>query len=210
MDAFSYEILSLLKSGYLAAGERDDFEVHDIGPSFSARQFYVTRLEGNLIHSMDTQHGEEYRRGSGSELDDKMRALRSSSAMTFNLLGNGPVNVLWNGSWGSYEVSYEAQLPTRAIGLPANLDAVLGNKEHVIACEMKMLEWLLSKPGVLKSAYRRRERIATSGQRIRFSTSLTRYSVRTVCRFLHATTLHRCSSTPWRFITLAQKAACLA
>ena len=157
MDAFSYEILSLLKSGYLATGERDDFEVHDIGPSFSARQFYVTRLEDNLIHSMDARHIEEYRHGSGSELDDKMRALRSSSAMTFNLLRNGPVNVLWNGSRESYEVSYEAQLPTRTIGLPANLDAVLVNKEHVIACEMKMLEWLLGKPSVLKSAYRRRE-----------------------------------------------------
>lgn len=157
MDTFSYEILSLLKSGYLATGERDDFEVHHIGPSFSARQFYVTRLEDNLIHSMDARHVEEYRRGGGSELDDKMRALRSSSAMTFNLLGNGSVDVLWNGSWGSYDVSYEAQLPTRAIGLPANLDAMLVNKEHVIACEMKMLEWLLGKPSVLKSAYRRRE-----------------------------------------------------
>ena len=49
------------------------------------------------------------------------------------------------------------QLPTRANGLPANLDAMLVNKEHVIACEMKMLEWLLGKPGVLKSAYRRQE-----------------------------------------------------
>lgn len=157
LDTFSYEILSLLKSGYLATVEKDDFEVHDIGSSFSARQFYVARLEDNLIRSMDVRHIEEYRRGSGSELDDKMRALRSSSAMTFNLLGNGPVNVLWSDSRESYEVSYEVQLPTRASGLPANLDAMLVNKDHVIACEMKMLEWLLGKPGVLKSAYRKRE-----------------------------------------------------
>lgn len=157
MDTFSYDILSLTKSGYLTAGGVDDFEARDAGPSVSARQFYVRRLEDNLIHSMDARHIEEYRCGSGSELDDKMRALRSSSAMTFNLIGNGPVNVLWGGSRESYEVSYEVQLPTRASGLPANLDAVLINKEHVIACEMKMLEWLLGKPGALKSTYRRRE-----------------------------------------------------
>ena len=124
MDTFSYDILSLMKSGYLTAGGVDDFEARDAGPSVSARQFYVRRLEDNLIHSMDARHIEEYRCGSGSELDDKMRALRSSSAMTFNLLGNGPVNVLWNDSRESYEVSYEVQLPTRTSGLPANLDAV--------------------------------------------------------------------------------------
>ena len=157
MDTFSYDILSLLKSDYLAAGGARDFEVRDAGPSVSARQFYVKRLEDNLIRPMDARHVEEYRRGSGSELVDKMRALRSSSAMTFNLLGNGPVAVLRDGLRGSYDVSYEVQLPTRAVGIPANLDAVLINGERVVACEMKMLEWLLGKPGALKIAYRRRE-----------------------------------------------------
>lgn len=38
---------------------------------------------------MDLRHAEQYGRGSGRELDGKMRALRSSSAMTFSLIGNG-------------------------------------------------------------------------------------------------------------------------
>ena len=59
MDTFSYDILSLLKSDYLAAGGARDFEVRDAGPSASARQFYVRRLEDNLIRPMDARHVEE-------------------------------------------------------------------------------------------------------------------------------------------------------
>ena len=64
---------------------------------------------------------------------------------------------------------------------------MLVNKDHVIACEMKMLEWLLGKPGVLKSAYRKRETYRDERTAMRFSTSLTRSSIRTACCFSHAT-----------------------
>lgn len=106
---------------------------------------------------MDAQHAAEYSQGSGSELDDKMKALRSSSAMTFNILGNSRCHIKRPDDLflsDSYSIQYEYQLPTLKNGLPANLDALLiGESGDIVACEMKMLEWLTSKPAKLKEKY---------------------------------------------------------
>lgn len=109
-------------------------------------------------------HFKEYRRGSGGELKDsttpaKMKSIRSSSAMTYNLLGNQQIDLI-NGrnyfSKGTYSVEYEKQLYTIKRNLqPANLDAFLYNeaKEEGIFCEMKMMEWIFNEPESLKEAY---------------------------------------------------------
>lgn len=154
MDAFSYEILSLLKWGFLSAGGADSFEVEGTGKDGSARQFYVRRLEDNLVQPMGERHVREYGAGAGAELDDKMRALRSSSAMTFNLLGNDHAVMRADEGRERFRLFYEVRLDTRSGGMPAHLDAVLVGRERIIACEMKMLEWLLGRPGTLKPAYR--------------------------------------------------------
>lgn len=146
-----------MKKRYLAAHGPAAFQVEESGPNVSARQFYLKDLSDNLVRPMDELHVREYSQGSGSELDDKMKALRSSSAMTFNILGNRRCVVTFPGELlysKSYAIKYEHQLPTLKSGLPANLDALLqGDAGDIIACEMKMLEWLTSAPPKLKDKY---------------------------------------------------------
>ena len=87
----------------------------------------------------------------------KMASIASSSAMTFNLLGNETATILTNDvlPHGTYNVQYEKQMYTVKKGSsPANLDAFLSNEQNktAIFCEMKMLEWL-GNPSCLKEAY---------------------------------------------------------
>lgn len=153
--SFQDSFMDALKRRYTeVVGERE------FGGAASKAQgpYYLKRLEDNLVMPMDETHVAEYRRGSGGELDGKMKALRSSSAMTFNLLGNGPVRL--NGDnllpKGTYTVEFERQLPTLAGNPhPANLDALLVSEDAgtAIYCEMKLAEWILSKAGCLRPQY---------------------------------------------------------
>ena len=157
MDQRVFELLSQVKQRYVEACGEAEFQAAETGSRASARQFYLQRLEDNLVRPMAERHVAEYSQGSGSELDDKMRALRSSSAMTFNLLGNEACAFGGSDSVvpaGTYRIEYEHQLPTLRWGMPANLDALLtGSDGAIIACEMKMLEWLTSAPRPLKAKY---------------------------------------------------------
>lgn len=120
--------------------------------------YYVMRLEDNLIDDMAECHMREYAQGIGVELGEKMRALRSSSAMTFNLLGNHCVRIADPAlaPKGVYSITYEYQLPTLQ-GNPskANLDArlLVENKSAVVYCEMKMAEWMLGWMKMLRASY---------------------------------------------------------
>jgi hypothetical protein len=160
MDRFSYEILSLVKKQFEKVVGAKAYQV-PTGLNNSVLQFYVCELADNLFSKIDAQHELQYGSGSGNELGSKMLALRSSSAMTFNLLGNGFVDILGDHKIGSgkYSIEYEKQLPTLSKGLPANLDAFLYNDstQEGILCEMKMLEWLLNTPGNLSEAYLKKE-----------------------------------------------------
>lgn len=130
-------------------------------PNYS---FYFKHYQDNLFYPMAPQHVSEYGEGNGGELEPngtrpaKMASIVSSSAMTFNLLGNHQVKIVDNPFFkpGTYQIAYEKKLPTlNKRSNPANLDAFLYNEEagEAIFCEMKMMEWL-SPPGVLKAAYR--------------------------------------------------------
>lgn len=130
---------------------------------------YYKEYVYNLYENMIDQHKAEYGGGSGGELQEsdskpaKMAAIRSSSAMTFNLLGNTDIvlregNAL-NHSAGKYYISYEKQHETINNGKrqqPANLDAMLVSEdgEELIFCEMKMLEWFSKNSSELKPAYK--------------------------------------------------------
>lgn len=130
--------------------------------------FYFQSYEDNLIQPMVPVHRDyEYGAGSGGELKAKgnrpakMASIASSSAMTFNILGNEYVTVNSGKRFasGAYGIQYEKQLYTLNKGSnPANLDAFLFNPEarEAIFCEMKMLEWL-GAPRSLKDAYLQRE-----------------------------------------------------
>lgn len=129
--------------------------------------FHHKNYEDNLYCPLSGNALEAYKEGSGNETKvywrkgkrcpPKMASIASSSAMTFNLLGNEPVTIQTgeNLPGGTYEVQYEKQMYTLKTGkIPANLDAFLSNDSDktAIFCEMKMLEWL-NKPGVLRSRY---------------------------------------------------------
>lgn len=129
-------------------------------------EYYRTYRE-NLFEEMEQQHIDEYGGGSGGEMRDKkfpakMSSIRSSSAMTFNLLGNRTAIIKRNPygfTEGIYSVAYEKKMPTLLGRNPANLDAYLclkgkTGKTEAIFCEMKMMEWIINTPGYLNKAYK--------------------------------------------------------
>lgn len=124
------------------------------GESRTRQLYYLRRLVDNLAVPMSGKVRAMYEGGSGSELDWRMCSIRSSSAMTFNLLGNGPVKVVSGKHEGTYELVYECQLPTlRNNPHPANLDAYLKGEAEDVYCEMKMFEWLGTPHHVLRPDY---------------------------------------------------------
>lgn len=139
--------------------------------SDSKKRFYYANYEDNLFYPLGEQARLAYDNGSGAETHPtekmvkgkkvinpaKMASIASSSAMTFNLLGNETATILTNDvlPHGTYNVQYEKQMYTVKKGSsPANLDAFLSNEQNktAIFCEMKMLEWL-GNPSCLKEAY---------------------------------------------------------
>lgn len=132
-----------------------------------ARKFYYRCYKDNLIYPMAPKHFSEYDAADGKEMKSKgitpakMASLTSSSAMTFNILGNNTAVMKPGQSFaqGVYDISYEKQMYTLNKGSnPANLDAFLSNRDagEAVFCEMKMLEWL-STTNALKEAYYNRE-----------------------------------------------------
>lgn len=117
-------------------------------------------------------HFVEYDNGSGGELKDivkenyyrpaKMKSIISSSAMTYNMLGNNQIELVNEKiglSKGIYNIKYEKQLYTLDMNTrPANLDAYLYKKNdndigEAIFCEMKMIEWVAKKKYKLDDKY---------------------------------------------------------
>lgn len=157
MYKFDYELLTFLKNQFQEVVGVKKYQKEESDIDKSVLQFYLKNLDDNLIYAMNAKHKAEYCEGSGNELEGKMLSLRSSSAMTFNLLGNDSVKISRGKKIGKgeYSVEYEKKIPTLKTSGPANLDAFLYNKntQEGILCEMKMLEWLLNSPGGLKTAY---------------------------------------------------------
>ena len=124
-------------------------------------EYYLYSINDNLIIPMGKEAYCSYCNGSGNELESKMKALRSSSAMTYNLFNNHPFITLKSYpqksiTGGKYTVEFEKQLFTldeTKTTMPANLDVFLTCDDTVIACEMKMMEWFSTNNSVLKNAY---------------------------------------------------------
>lgn len=137
---FQTTVLEAIKEQFIATAGPREF---GNGDSRQRRLYYLKKLEDNLVLPMNDVHASEYRDGSGNELDWKMSSIRSSSAMTFNLFGNGPVRLANSEFADVYDVQYEFRLPTlRGNPHPANLDAYLIGKNVDVYCEMKMTEWM--------------------------------------------------------------------
>ena len=144
---------------------------HEMTESNTDRNYpatYYNSYSENLYEPMGERHEKEYGGGAGGELNSsgkrpaKMASIRSSSAMTFNLLGNDTIIMKENKighTPGKYKIEYEKQLNTICNGRnqrPANLDVLLvsENEDELIFCEMKMLEWFTKNTGRLKEAYK--------------------------------------------------------
>jgi len=149
---------------------------------YPGRPFYFKDYTDNLFCSMDKKAEQAYLAGDGDELlpqkrifgnwevicPPKMGSVASSSAMTFNLLGNDPAVIPEDRFLpaGVYDVQYEKKMYTICAGdHPANLDAFLSNEadKTAIFCEMKMLEWL-EPSKKLKDTYRKRRYYFTSDE----------------------------------------------
>lgn len=143
----------VIKKKFIEVAEREGE-----APQIDAN-YHLKDPSDNLVVPMAEKVLEMYRNGNGNELNSKMSSIRSSAAMTFNLLGNGPVEIKSGSHAGKYNlIEYEYRLETlknnpKKEPHPAHLDAYLEGENEDIYCEMKMFEWLLSSDHKLRPAY---------------------------------------------------------
>ena len=133
--------------------------------------FYYNNYKDNLYCPMSERTLASYEKGNGGEttsqtiqrcgriytIPAKMASIVSSSAMTFNLLGNEPITVVNDEilPHGVYDVEFEKRMYVLTCGnKPAHLDAFLSDEQNktAIFCEMKVLEWL-GKPSKIRPSY---------------------------------------------------------
>ena len=155
MDTYAREILNLLKNRYLNL-----FGDHAFSNVSEMQSYWLQNYEDNLIHPMDKTVQEAYEKGAGKEISSgKIGALKSSSALTYNLFWNQCANITSNKysiGIGRYAVEFEKRYRTlRTSNFPAHLDAFLYSEEtkEAVACEMKMTEWIFNSPGNLRVSY---------------------------------------------------------
>lgn len=157
MDKYTKSLMTLLKNVF-----ENVVGVRSYQTGSEARTYYLENLVDNLYQPMDKIAENAYGRGTGNEISSgKMNALRSSSALTYNLFWNRVANFNHTSKRigaGHYSVEFEKQYPTlnpSVSGMPANLDAFLYCEDtcEAVACEMKMMEWIFNKPGALRSKY---------------------------------------------------------
>lgn len=143
LEAFN----DLLKKKLLETGRRtrDDF---------LNEGYFLDEYNKNFFEIMTDKTRQEYEDGDGDELSSgKMKQIRSSSAMIYNILGNDNVKIKNNKELpaGIYSKNYEKKLKTISVyskktqkreNVYANLDAWLCNDETEIFVESKCLEWL--------------------------------------------------------------------
>lgn len=84
---------------------------YDDNMSSAQAIYYFKNLDDNLIEPMSKEIINVYSQGDGNELKSKMKALISSSALTYNLIGNDNISVISNAEFelGRYSVTFEKQ-----------------------------------------------------------------------------------------------------
>ena len=157
---YETRLLEAIKNKLVEVAEREGKSLQfGYGQGEIREHYYLKHLEDNLVVPMSNDVQCMYRKGSGKELGSKMHAIRSSSAMTFNLLGNESVKIESGRHAGKYKIKYEYQLETLENNPhPANLDAYLEGGNEDIYCEMKMLEWLDDDCHEISTAYTNKSR----------------------------------------------------
>ena len=131
------------------------------------KNYTIKDKNSNFYIQMTSETESAYLHGNGYETDWKIKQIRSSSAMIYNLLGNSDVEIMDNPILpkGNYKKEFEKQIYTlkklknpvlAKRQKPANLDAWLHNENAEIFVESKCLEWLENrKERELSSGYRK-------------------------------------------------------
>lgn len=109
-------------------------------------QGYVTDLTDNLFSSVTCACLEPYKDGAGKELDEKMRAAHSSSALVVNafcpwLQDTESLAIGCNAGFTSIE--FEKRCPTGLKGYPPHLDVFAQASGAVLGIESKCTEYLI-------------------------------------------------------------------
>src|SRR4051812_20488016 len=119
---------------------------------------YVVELEDNLLPSIRRGDIEEaFNAGAGQELEGKMRAPWSSSALAVNAFApwqRDPALLTLAGISGfAGTLAFEAKCPNGVSRIPPHLDVLLVRDDDVIAVESKCTEYLAPKTAKVAAAY---------------------------------------------------------
>lgn len=125
--------------------------------------YYTYHLKDNLFQPLEQNVFEDYNKGAGKELDKKMRALHSSSALAVNLFQYWLKNpyfiasILNRSFFDKNEyliIKFENKLHVKGVkGTAPHIDVTIENPEEnkIMAIEVKFTE-LLNKPKSLKTS----------------------------------------------------------
>ena len=110
MDKYTRELMTLIKENF-----KDVIGDKNFQNNSDARSFYLVDLVDNICEPMGDKALRAYGQGSGNEIaSGKMNALRSSSALTYNLFGNAPAKI----GDKEYSVEFEKQYHTLKPSVP--------------------------------------------------------------------------------------------
>lgn len=118
---------------------------------------YAHALADNLVHGLTLGDFQaDFAAGAGQELDGKMRAAHSSSALAVNCFGrwaSDPSSLTICGQTGFNRLQFEAKCPTGVGRMPPHLDLVLTGPSGILAIESKCIEYLSTHKAKFADAY---------------------------------------------------------
>ena len=165
-ERLEIELLELETKALAASG-------HPLNAETAHKQYpseHFAEYQNNLFCEISEEHKTQYEKVTHIKFSDtvrpaSMKSVLLSSAMTFNLLGNGEIRAKDGNAFfvpGTYSIEYEKKLVTvSAPGgrqVPTYLNAFLLNGTDAIFCEMEMTEWLRNRPLFLDKMYFEKER----------------------------------------------------
>jgi hypothetical protein len=121
-------------------------------------QGYVVELEDNLLPGITRGDIEEaFGVGAGQELEGKMRAPWSSSALAVNSFApwqsDAALLKLAGVSGFTETLAFEAKCPNGVSRIPPHLDVLLDRGDEIVAVESKCTEYLAAKTATVADAY---------------------------------------------------------
>jgi len=120
-------------------------------------QGYVLEWRDNLLPGIDLDAiRPDFEAGAGHELEGKMRAPHSSSALAANMFGRwrlDPTSLRIGGETGFESLGFEKPCSTGLGGTPPHLDVLAVSHDAVVAIESKCLEYLEVKRAFFSPSY---------------------------------------------------------